>query len=499
MNDPNIPQNQPLPEEPKPGAGEPAPAPEVKPYQASAPQAASPEVPLFPPPVPPPVQQAVPPPPPAPYQPSPYVPPMAPQAPPPYGQAPRPPQAAPPPAQWGQPMPPPATWGQPPQAPPPYGQQYPPGAFTQQPYGGQVPPSYGPPPGGYRPPMPGPYPAQPQRRNRIVPLVIGLSIFLIVLIVGVAGIVSSAGSMSSSSSSGGGSSPLSLFGGKIGLLYVEGVLGEGVGYDADTKVLVDQVHAWHRNSAIKAIVVRVNSPGGAVSATQDLYAALNDFRAPDEKGNSRPVLVSMGDIAASGGYYTALAADEVYANEGTLTGSIGVIMNFMDYQGLQDKVGIKSRVVKSGEFKDIGSGSRAMTLAEKELLGEVITDVYEQFLDATVDARMERVQKHLNPTNPEAVTRAEVVAHVKQYADGRIFSGRQAANTAMIDGIKNLDEVIRLAATKAGLDPEKATVVRAPVRPQGLFGTLGSIANKMDKNPVGLRQGVSMEYRFAGD
>ncbi len=131
---------------------------------------------------------------------------------------------------------------------------------------------------------------------------------------------------------------------------------------------------------------------------------------------------------------------KIFADAGTLTGSIGVIMNFMDYQGLQDKVGIKSRVVKSGEFKDIGSGSRAMTLAEKELLGEVITDVYEQFLDATVDARMERVQKHLNPTNPEAVTRAEVVAHVKQYADGRIFSGRQAANTAMIDGIKNLDE-----------------------------------------------------------
>ncbi|MCC6545550.1 signal peptide peptidase SppA [Candidatus Sumerlaeota bacterium] len=393
---------------------------------------------------------------------------------------PAPPRAAAPP-------PPPQGWPPPPQGyiPPP---QFPP-YQAPPPYGYGMAPQQLPPPG---------FPPPPRRRNRVLPVIIGVSILACVLIVGIVGIIStlSIGSTGTGTKTTGG---LGLFGGKIGVLYVEGVLGEGPEYGANTRVLVDQVRAWQRNNKIKAMVIRVNSPGGAVSATQDLYAAINEFRAGNDKDMARPVYVSMGDVAASGGYYTSLAADEVYANEGTITGSIGVIMSFYDYQGLQSKVGLRSRNVKSGEFKDIGSGSRAMTPAEKEILSSMISDVYEQFLDAVVEGRGNRIRNILVPTAPATVEDEVVRAKLRSYADGRVFSGRQAVEYGMVDGIMTLDEVIAHAASKAGLNPEEPVVVRAPVRSQGLFGSLNNIATKMDKTDFGMKEGVKLEYRFGAD
>lgn len=418
----------------------------------------------------------------------PLSPPSVPPPIPPGAGAPTPPQAggwpAPPPG-YTQRVPPPRAV--PPQPPPAYG-GYPP------PY--QVPPGYG---YGMGPQLPPPgFSPPPRRRNRVLPVIIGLSIFAVVAIIGLAGIVSSLsmGGTTTSATTGGG---LGFFGGKIGVLYIEGVLGEGPEYGANTRVLVDQVRAWQKNDRIKAIVLRINSPGGAVSATQDLYAALNEFRTGTEKSAGRPVYASMGDVAASGGYYTALAADEVYANEGTITGSIGVIMSFYDYQGLQRKVGLRSRNVKSGEFKDLGSGSRAMTVDEKELLNTMITDVYEQFLDAVVAGRGSRIKTMIVPTAPETVKDETVRERVRQYADGRVFSGRQAVEYGMIDGIMTLDEVISYAAQKAGLNAEEPSVVRAPIKPQGLFGSLDNIATKMDKTDFGMKEGVKFEYRFGVD
>ena len=437
--------------------------------------------------------------------------------------APPPPSQQPPVA----PGPPPPTWGARPAAgfgapganpPPPQYRPQPPQAAaprpvyppTQQPpppsgSAAAPPPGYAPPqqqpPYGYRPqPAPGyggyPPPA-PRGRSRALPIVIGLVIFLFLLVGGAVTLVASM-SGGSGTTTGGGGFGLGVLGSRIGILEIEGVIGEGAGYGANTALLVQQVKTWTKNSSIKAIVIRVNSPGGAVSATQDLFAALNDFRASGEKGAARPIIVSMGDIAASGGYYAAMAADKVFANEGTLTGSVGVIMSFYDYQGLQDKIGVHGRTVKSGEFKDMGSGSRDMTEAEKALLDEMVGDVYGQFFDAVVEARADRVREILNPTSPSSVTIEEVRAHLAQYCDGRIFSGQQAQRYGMIDELGTLDAAVQEAAKLTGLSATDTPTIRGPVKPTpGLFG-LSGMMQRMESIPDKLHGSVKMEYRFAG-
>ncbi len=400
------------------------------------------------------------------------------------------PPAGPPPYQ--QPTQPPPFRGPAPGGPqPPYG--------YQQPYGAQPPRGPYPPPGGQyqQPYAPGGYPTPPRPRSRIAPVIIGITVLFFVVIFGAFTFLSS--SIGGGTTTGGGG--FGFLGEKIAILEVNGMIAEGSGYPADTAALVKQIKAWQDNDSIRGMVVRVNSPGGAVSATQDVYAALNEFRAPDANGKKRPIVISMGDVAASGGYYMAMAGDKVYANEGSLTGSVGVIMSFYDYQGLQEKIGVSSRNVKSGKFKDMGSGSRAMTTEEKELLGEMITDVYEQFFDAVVTGRASRVRELLNETDPTAVTEDEVRSHLSQYCDGRVFSGRQAYEYGMIDEMGTLDEAIEEAATMAGItNPDTVSTVKGPIKPSpGLFGMTG-LVNKLENLPeqLGHAAGVKLEYRFAG-
>lgn len=306
---------------------------------------------------------------------------------------------------------------------------------------------------------------------------------------GLIGLIGTA-SMSSGTSSGG------FLGDRVAVLEINGVLGEGPGFQADTRRLINQVRAWEKNPRIKAMVLRINSPGGAVSATQDLYHELQNFR-----DSGRPIVASLGDIAASGGYYAALAADEIYANEGSLTGSIGVIMNFFNFEGLQETIGIHSRSIKSGKFKDIGSGSRAMTLEERELLGELIDDVYEQFLAAVVEGRRGAVQTLLADMLGKDfadVTAGEIEEHLRKYSDGRIFSGRQAKEYSMIDSVGTLQQAIDRARELAGL-PENAGTTTGPPRPTGLFGGLGALSNSLNSLPAIDEIGtVRLEYRFAG-
>lgn len=412
-----------------------------------------------PPPLPPvsqdpPGQQAAPPPPPPP-QPAP---------------APRP-SAAP------GPVPPTAPYGPPPTAP--YG------THNAYPYG-PGPGSYGPPPpfapGGPRPPF-GPPPSTP--RSRMIPLIAGIAVFLFVIIGGIVALV--AGSAASTSSG-------FSFGERIAILDIEGVLGEGVEYEANTKELVSKVREWTEDEGVKGILLRINSPGGAVSATQDLYHALQDFR---ETG--RPVVASMGDVAASGGFYAAMAADHVYANEGSLTGSIGVILSFMNVEGLQEKIGIYFHNVKSGEFKDIGSSSRPMTEAERALLNDMIQDVYGQFLDTVVTARSSKVRTLLASQlkiPAASVTDEQIETHIRTYADGRIFTGRQAFQSMMIDSVGTFHEAFEDLCARAGVTTDVATV-RAPIRQQGLFGGVNSLANKLQTLPNGPVSGVRLEYRLA--
>lgn len=196
----------------------------------------------------------------------------------------------------------------------------------------------------------------------------------------------------------------------------------------DVREPLRQIKSYTDNSSVKAIVVRVNSPGGAVAPSQELYEELKRAK---EKG--KKVVVSMGSVAASGGYYLACAADEIYANPGTITGSIGVIAEFPNIEGLMDKVGIKFETIKTGKYKDTGSMFRPMNEDEYDLLHEMLMDVYDQFVEAVAESRGMPIKK------------------VREYADGRVFSGRQALEYGFVDALGTQSDAIERAATLAGI------------------------------------------------
>jgi protease-4 len=183
------------------------------------------------------------------------------------------------------------------------------------------------------------------------------------------------------------------------------------------------------------VVIRVNSPGGVVAPTQEIYSAIQRLRK-----SGKPVVASLGSVAASGGYYVATAADLIYANPGTLTGSIGVIMQLANVEGLLKKVGVDLVVVKAGHYKDIGNFARAMTPEERRILQALLDDVYNQFVDAVALGR--KLDK----------------ATVESFADGRVVSGQQAKQLKMIDTLGGLDDAIEGAARLAGL-PSKPRLI----------------------------------------
>ncbi len=212
------------------------------------------------------------------------------------------------------------------------------------------------------------------------------------------------------------------FGGeRVAVLEVDGVI-------LDAEEVVRQLKEHQENSAVKAVVIRINSPGGVVAPTQEIYDAINRLR-----GEGKPVVASLGSVAASGGYYIASAADWIVASPGTLTGSIGVIMQLTNLEGLLKKVGLRYEVVKSGKYKDIGSFSRPMTGEERAILQTLMDDVYNQFVDAVAEGRQ------LDPKVVSAL------------ADGRIFSGRQAMELNLVDDLGGREEAIEAAANLAGI------------------------------------------------
>ena len=208
---------------------------------------------------------------------------------------------------------------------------------------------------------------------------------------------------------------------KVAVVDITGIISSS---DATIKLL----HAYRDDSSIKAIVIRINSPGGSVAPVQEIYSELKKIE--------KPIVASMGGSAASGGYYVACAADTIFANPGTLTGSIGVIMQFTQLKGLYDKVGLGHQVIKSGDFKDTGSPFRELTEQERAVLQSTVDDVYNQFVDTIFEAR------------GSLLTREEIVA----LADGRIFSGNQALDSKLLDQLGNLPDAIKTAAELAGIE-----------------------------------------------
>lgn len=198
----------------------------------------------------------------------------------------------------------------------------------------------------------------------------------------------------------------------------------------DTVRLLDEIE---KDDSIKAVVIRINSPGGAVVASDEIYQKVRSVR------NKKPVVVSMSDAAASGGYYIASGADKIVANPATITGSIGVIAELPKYDGLLNKIGVEVRTIKSGKYKDIGSPVRDLTPDEQHIFDTMISEAYDQFVSAIVQGRKMDEGK------------------VRELADGRIYTGKQAKENGLVDELGGFDNAVSEAEKLANIS--NATLV----------------------------------------
>ena len=242
-----------------------------------------------------------------------------------------------------------------------------------------------------------------------------------------------------------------LFGPRVAIVELEGVIIE-------VDDLVRELKAHRENPSIKAVVMRINSPGGVVAPTQELHDAVLRLRQA-----GKPVVASLGAVAASGGYYVAVACDQIYANPGTLTGSIGVIMQLANLEQLMKKVGVDYVVVKAGQFKDIGNVSRAMTPDERRVMQALLDDVHGQFIGAVATGRK--------------LAREDVV----RFADGRVFSGTQAKELRMVDALGGLEDAVLAAAKLAGI-PSPPTVIQ----PRRRFSIMELLRSQFGGTAAGL-------------
>lgn len=227
----------------------------------------------------------------------------------------------------------------------------------------------------------------------------------------------------------------------VGLVSINGPIyrtnSRGM-FEKDIVYWTKRIRRLSRKKEVKAIVISINSPGGSVGAVQEMYSQILRVR----KETKKPFVAQLGDVAASGGYYLAAGCDKVVAHPGTLLGSIGVIFHSSNIEGLFKKVGIRSRVIKSGKMKDIGSMTRPMTEEERKLLQDLIDNAYGQFLKAVVDGRKLPEEK------------------VRPLADGRIFTGEQALKNGLVDQLGDSRDAIKLAARLGGIKDAKPKVYR---------------------------------------
>ena len=257
----------------------------------------------------------------------------------------------------------------------------------------------------------------PQKRsNLLLWIIVGGGTFLFIVLCLLAVVFYMAGK---------GSPGLSLSGNQIASLTLEGVI-------SDSKDFVDQLKDYGKRSAVKSVVIRINSPGGGVAASQEIYEAIKKFRAETKK----KVVVSMGSVAASGGYYAACGADKIYANPGTITGSIGVRAEWYNYGDLLRWAKMQDVVIKSGTFKDAGSGTRPLTEEEKVYFQSLINNMYNQFVAAVVSSRKMKDED------------------VRKLADGRVYTGQQAKADGLVDELGTYQDAIDAAARIAGIQGE---------------------------------------------
>ena len=242
-----------------------------------------------------------------------------------------------------------------------------------------------------------------------------------------------------------GSEDTDLIGGdRVGIIEINGMISEA-------KDTLRALKRFREDDAIKAVVLRIDSPGGVVGPSQEIYREVR------KTTQVKQVIASMGAVAASGGYYVAAAANRIVANPGTITGSIGVIMGFANFHELLKKIGLTPVVVKSGEFKDIGSPVRQMTDKEKQFLDAFALKVHRQFMRDVAEGRKMAAQK------------------VATLADGRIFTGEEALTHGLVDRLGNLEDAIQWAGELGGISG-KISPVYAPKKKVSLIRYLTDTA-----------------------
>ena len=211
------------------------------------------------------------------------------------------------------------------------------------------------------------------------------------------------------------------FGDKIAIVEIKGVITQ-------SSEIIEEIQQYQEDEGVKAIILRIDSPGGGVGPAQEIHREILKIK------TKKKVFTSMGSVAASGGYYIACASDLIVANPGTITGSIGVVMEFTNLEELLKKIGVKGVVLKGGEYKDVGSPFREMTPDEKKIMQDVIDNVHQQFIRAVVEGRK--------------LERSSVI----KVADGRIFTGEQALELKLVDRMGNLQDAIDMAAEMVGIE-----------------------------------------------
>jgi len=245
-----------------------------------------------------------------------------------------------------------------------------------------------------------------------------------------------------------GSAPSIALGGRIAVLPITGVI-------ESERQFVTRLGQFADDRSVRGFLIEIRSPGGGAAASQAIYEALRQFRNEDE----RPVIAWIGAVGASGGYYAALPADSILALPSSITGSIGVIMKLPNAGELLRRWGVEFEVIKSGENKELGSSTRALTEGERAVLQTLIDDTYGQFVDAVAESR---------PLSRDSIT---------VLADGRVFSGQRAVDVGLIDATGTLEDAIAVAGRMAGLGDTPRTVRpvnRSPTFLEWLLNSRGS-------------------------
>ncbi len=224
---------------------------------------------------------------------------------------------------------------------------------------------------------------------------------------------------------------LSLSASKVAIIPIEGEI-------LDARDTVDLLRKYANNSSVRAIVMRINSPGGAIAPSQEIYSEIRKTR----RKSGKPIVASLDSVGASGGYYIAAACDEIVANPGSITGSIGVILDWMEVDDLMRWAKMRRETITSGPMKATGSPFRQLSDAERQYLQRIVLQLHGQFVNAVAEGRAGKISEQ----------------QVAQLADGRVFTGQEALTLKLVDRIGNLGDAVTLAAKKAGVRGEPSTI-----------------------------------------